>query len=386
MEKLQALLDKRAKLIKDWQNLLNGSEDGLNAEAKAKSDKMYADIEGLDAQIEALRKAQDFEAKLNEPMRKPLNGEPVAKDIKLDEYKNAFEAFVRGAVLTPEYKAVLNTGVGEEGGYIVPEEYQKTIIQKMFELSNTRAISNVITTKSLRNIPVGGELPNFAWVEENGAYGETSTNFTQKQLAAWKLGGIIKVSEELLQDSFINLESYLAGLIAKGLADAESQAFAVGDGTSKPKGYMSLDATVTLSTTDSITADELIDIYYALKDGYTQKATWRMNRATMKAIRKLKDGNSNYIYSPGLTQGERDTILGRNVELDPYVATLGAGNKCICFGDFSYYQIGDRGNIEIQKLSELYAGSGQIGFKVKKRVDAKPTLEEAFVIVKNADS
>ncbi len=241
MEKIKALLDKRAKLVKEWRAYLDKHEEsGLNAEAQAQSDRMYADIMALDKQIDALQKAQELEAKLNEPTRKPLTGELVAKGVKADDYKAAFEAYVKGS-LTPEFKAVLQTGVDENGGYIVPVEYQKTVLEKLIELSRTRAISTVIPTKNDRKIPIGGELPQFSWIEETGTYGDVDTNFAQNTLGAYKLGGIIKVSEEILQDTFINLENYLANLIARGLAYAEGEAFATGDGVNKPKGYMSLD-------------------------------------------------------------------------------------------------------------------------------------------------
>ena len=385
MDKLQQLLDKRAKLFESMKALIDKGEESWNAETKAKYEAMEKDFDALSAQISAMQKLKDFEDKLNEPIREPLVGEAKAKDVKADDYKAAFEAFVKGK-LTPEFKAVLNTGVDSEGGYIVPVEYQKKILEKLIEVSRTRAISNVITTKSDRKIPIGGELPVFSWVEEQGTYGEANTNFAQNTLSAYKLGGIIKVSEELLQDSFIDLENYLATLIARGLAQAEGEAFAVGDGVGKPTGYMSLDATVTLAGTDSIAADELIDIYYSLKSPYRSNAYWRMNDSTLKAIRKLKDGNGNYIYAPALVAGERDAILGRPIELDPFVSPLGASNKVICFGDFDYYYIADRGNISMQKLTELYAANGVVGFKVSKRVDAKPILAEAFTIAQNADS
>lgn len=393
MDKLQQLLDTRAKLFESMKALVDKGEENWNAETKAKYEKMEKDFDALSAQIEAMQKLKDFEDKLNEPLRKPLTGEGEAKGVKADDYKAAFEAFVKGK-LTPEFKAVLNTGTDSEGGYIVPVEYQKKVLEKLIEISRTRAISNVITTQSDRKIPIGGELPVFSWVEEQGAYGEATTNFGQSTLGAYKLGGIIKVSEELLQDTFIDLENYLATLIARGIAQAEGQAFAVGDGVNKPTGYMSLDATVTLASTNSITADELIDIYYSLKSPYRSNAYWRMNDSTLKAIRKLKDANGNYIYAPALVAGERDAILGRPIELDPFVLPLGThtegtatvGNKVVCFGDFNYYYIADRGNMSMQKLTELYAANGVVGFRVNKRVDAKPVLAEAFTIAKNADS
>jgi HK97 family phage major capsid protein len=385
MDKLQQLLDKRAKLFESMKALVDKGEESWNAEAKAKYEAMEKDFDALTAQIEAMQKMKDFEDKLNNPLREPLTGEPQSKDVKTDDYKAAFEAFVKGK-LTPEFKATLNTGIDSEGGYIVPVEYQKKVLEKLIEISRTRAISRVITTKSDKKIPIGGELPTFSWIEETGAYGETGTDFSQATLNAYKLGGIIKVSEELLQDSFINLEDYLATLIARGIAQSEGEAFAVGDGNNKPTGYMSLNANITLSGTDSIAADELIDIYYSLKSPYRSSAYWRMNDATLKAIRKLKDGNGNYIYAPALVAGERDAILGRPIELDPFVSPLGAGNKVICFGDFNYYYISDRGNITMQKLTELFAANGLVGFRVSKKVDAKPILAEAFTIAKNANS
>ena len=151
---LQELLDKRAKLVKDWRDFLDKQEGGLNAEAKAKSDKMEADIDALDAQINALKKQQKLEQKLNEPLNEPIFGDVKGSDNKFT-YKNAFERFVRGN-LTSDFKAVLSEGTGSEGGYLVPEEYQKTILEKLAELSRTRAISTVISTSSTRNIPIGG--------------------------------------------------------------------------------------------------------------------------------------------------------------------------------------------------------------------------------------
>ena len=381
---LQELLDKRAKLVKDWRDFLDKQEGGLNAEAKAKSDKMEADIDALDAQINALKKQQKLEQKLNEPLNEPIFGDVKGSDNKFT-YKNAFERFVRGN-LTSDFKAVLSEGTGSEGGYLVPEEYQKTILEKLAELSRTRAISTVISTSSTRNIPIGGELPNFAWVDENGAYGESNTSFAKAQLGAYKVGGIIKVSEELLQDSAIDLETYLSGLIARGIASIEGNAFAIGDGSKKPTGYTNKTADITLSTTDGVTADELIDIYFALKAPYRANATWRLNGATLKLIRKLKDNNGSYIYSPAMQVGERDILLGRPIEEDPYLPVPGANNKIITLGDFSYYYIADRGNMEIQRLIERYADLGQVGFKVTKRVDAKITVDEAFVVAQNAAS
>jgi len=246
---------------------------------------------------------------------------------------------------------------------------------------------SVIQTESTVNIPVEGDAPTFTWIDEGGAYGETKSTFGKEQIKAWKLGGIIKVSEELLQDNMIDFDAYMAGQIAKGIDKAESPAFAVGNGSSKPTGYAyaaTVGASSTTAGTAAVTADEIIDIYYDLKEEYRDKATWRMTDKTEKAIRKLKNTDGDYIYSPAMNEGERPTLLGKPIVIDNDMAEMGAGNKFIVIGDFDNYQIADRGQMSIQRLNELYAANGYIGFKVHKRVDAKPTLAEAFNAGQNA--
>ena len=377
---LQKLLDKRAKLLKDMRALLNSAGDkGLSGEKEQQYNRMEEDFEALDKQIKAMQKLEEATARLNQPTTEPIVTEPSAT-LQGDggAFKAAFESYVRGEDPS-KWKNAMTTLTGEDGGYVVPEEYQRTIIKKLHEINQTRDISKVIPTASTRNIPVEGDAPEFAWIDEGGTYSETQSSFDKKVLGAWKLGGIIKVSEELLQDSKTDLEDYLAGQIALGINKGEAPAFAIGDGNKKPVGYATGIGGVTLASKDGITGDELIDIFYSLKAGYRARATWRLHDSTMKVIRKLKDGNGNYIYAPALVMGERDMILGRPVVTDFYLPELGATNKpVVVFGDFGYYTIADRGNIEIQRLNELYANEGFIGFRVKKRVDAKRVLDEAF--------
>ena len=303
------------------------------------------------------------------------------------EYTTNFDNYLAGQNML-DAVASMTEGIDVDGGYIVPESYQKTVVMKLNTLSATRSISTVIGTDSTRNIPTEGDAPTFEWVEETGAYGETKTTFGNKQLGAWKLGGIIKVSEELLQDNKINFDSYMAGQIARGIDKAEAPAFAVGDGVNKPKGYVissPVGASSTTSAVDAVTADELIDIYYDLKEEYRQRSKWRMTDKTEKEIRKLKDSDGNYIYGKALAEAERATLLGRAIVIDNSMPEMGAGNKFIVLGDFASFQIGDRGSMSVQRLNELYAGNGMVGFKVHKRVDAKVIIEEAFNAGKNAD-
>ena len=301
------------------------------------------------------------------------------------EYKAGFNNYLAGTDLN-DAKAVMTEGVDAEGGYIVPQTYQDTVVAKLNALGATRRISTVLGTTSTTNIPTEGAAPTFTWVAEGGAYGQTDAKFGNKVLGAHKLGGIIKVSRELLQDTSINFDSYMAGQIALGIDKAESPAFAVGDGVNKPTGY-SVSATVGASSTtaavSAVTSDELIDIFYDLKAEYRKNATWRMNDSTLKAISKLKDGQGNYILGT-LADGTTPTIKGRPVEIDNDMASMGTGNIFVVIGDFSSYQIADRGAMTVQRLDELYAGTGMVGFQVTARVDGKVIIGEAFNAGKNA--
>jgi HK97 family phage major capsid protein len=279
----------------------------------------------------------------------------------------------------------MTEGVSEDGGYIVPVTYQDTVLEKLNTLSRTRSISNVLATTSTRNVPVEGDAPTFAWIDEGAAYGETKSTFGNKQINAYKLGGIIKVSDELLNDSMISFEAYMSNQIAKGIDKAEAPAFCLGDGNKKPTGYATglvATADTTTAATAAITGAEIAKIYYALPEAYRARATWRMNTKSLQKIRELNDGNGVYFYKDEIKNSM--TIEGRPVVIDDNLPDMATGAKFLVFGDFNYYQIGDRGTMEIRRLNEKYADNGLVGFRVTVRVDAKRMLDEAFVVAKNA--
>lgn len=346
---------------------------------------LEASYDAIDMMIKREERISGFEAGMQQPTTTPIDSDPAAQKTNSKEYIAGFDAYLAGTDLN-KYKAAMTVGTNVDGGYTVPVTYQKTVVEKLNAMSATRSISNVIGTSSTTNIPTEGDAPTFAWIDEGAAYGETKSTFGNANIGAWKLGGIIKVSEELLNDTEINFDAYMAGQIAKGIDKAESAAFAVGDGTKKPTGYVTSATVGTSSTTSAVgatTADEVIDIYYDLKDEYRKRATWRMNDTVLKALDKLKDTTGKYILT-SFTDGTSPTIKGRPIVVDNSMADMGAGNKFIVLGDFSYYQIADRGQMSIQRLNELYAGTGMVGFKVTVRVDAKVTQSEAFNAGANA--
>lgn len=191
---------------------------------------------------------------------------------------------------------------------------------------------------------------------------------------------MIKVSDELLNDSVFNIEQYISKEFGRRIGTKEEEAFFIGDGTGKPIGIFNktggADVGVTAATT-SITFDDVMDLYYSLRAPYRNKATWLLNDSTVKAIRKLKDGNGNYIWQPSVREGEPDRILNRPYRTSIYVPELAAGNRVMAFGDYSYYWIADRQGRSFKRLNELFATTGQVGVLASERVDGKLILSEA---------
>ena len=391
------LRNKRAKALEAAKAFLEAhrNTDGfLSEEDDAIYTGMENDITSLGREISRMERLEAMDSELSRPVNAPITEKP-ARTREMDEktgrasdnYRKAFwNQLRRKNEMTPELRNALETGTDSEGGYLVPDEFENTLVQGLTENGVIRANAHVITTSSgLHKIPVVASHGSAAWIDEEGAYTDSDEVFGQVQLDAHKVGTVIKVSEELLNDSAFNLESYISAEFARRIGDKEEEAFLVGNGTGKPTGI--LNATgggtvgVTAAGTAAITADELVDLYYSLNAPYRKNAVWILNDATIKLIRKLKTGDGQYLWQPGIKDGELNTILGRPYFTSPYMPVAAAGAKTIIFGDLSYYWIGDRQGITFKRLNELYAGNGQVGFMASKRLDGKTVLSEAIQIL-----
>lgn len=277
-------------------------------------------------------------------------------------------------------------GQDSEGGYLAPDEYQKTLIDALQDQNIIRPLANVIQTESgERKIPVVASHGTASWMDEEAAYTESDEAFGQVSIGAYKLGTMIKVSEELLRDSVFDLPTYIAKEFARRIGAAEEEAFLTGNGKGKPTGL--LNATggaqtgVTAAAQDAITFDEVMDLFYALRAPYRKNAVFITNDATVKALRKLKNGNGDYIWQPSVKAGTPDTILNRPVYTSVYMPQMAKGKKAMLFGDMSYYWIADRQGRSFKRLNELFAATGQVGFLASERVDGKLILSEAIKVL-----
>ena len=224
-----------------------------------------------------------------------------------------------------------------------------------------------------------------SWVDEEGAIPESDDSIGQVSIGAYKLGTMIKVSEELLNDSVFDLESYISREFARRIGNKEEEAFFTGDGKGKPLGVLAdtggAEVGVTAAAAGAFTADEVFDLFYSLKAPYRKSAVFLMNDASVKALRKLKDSNGQYLWQPSLTAATPDTLMGRPVYTSAFMPAVAAGAKSILFGDLSYYWVADRQGRSFRGLGELYAPTGQVGFLATQRVDGKLVLAEAVKVL-----
>ncbi len=391
MSKIIELREKRAKVWEQAKAFLDEKrgEDGLlSAEDTKTYEKMEAEVVNLGKEVERLERQAAIDLELSRPTRQALTGRPTTggKEDKTGrasgEYAKAFWNAMRRPVVNEADRQSLTVGTDSEGGYLVPDEFERTLIGALEEENIMRTLAKIIKTSSGdRKIPVVASKGSATWVDEEGPILESGDTFTQVSIGAFKLATMIKVSEELLNDSVFDLSSYIAKEFGRRIGAKEEEAFFIGDGEGKPTGIFNgsggAELGVTAAKATEITADELLDLFYSLKAPYRKKAVFVMNDATVKAIRKLKDGTGQYLWQPSITAGEPDTLLNRPVKTSAYIPTLEAAAKVIAFGDFGYYWIADRQGRAFQRLNELYAVTGQIGFKATQRVDGKLILAEA---------
>lgn len=394
MSKVLELREKRAKAweaAKAFLDTKRGNDGLLSAEDTAAYEKMEKDVVDLGKEIERLERQAAIDAELSQPTAAPItnkpNGNPDGEEKKgraSDRYRRTFWNAMRQKNFF-DVENALQAGTDSEGGYLVPDEFEHTLVEALEEENFFRTIATTIQTSSGdRKIPVVASKGEASWIDEEGAITESDDAFGQVSIGAYKVGTMIKVSDELLNDSAFNLEAYISKEFGRRIGSKEEEAFFVGDGKGKPTGILNVTggaADGTTTTAAAIAFDDVMDLFYSVKSPYRKKAVWVLNDTTVKALRKLKDNNGNYIWQPSVQAGQPDMILNRPYHTSSYVPEVAAGKKVMAFGDFSYYWIADRQGRSFKRLNELYAANGQVGFLASQRVDGKLILSEAVKVM-----
>lgn len=403
---IEGLRHKRAdayERMKELNDKAEAESREFTAEEKQEFDRVEGEFDSLEVRIKRSEKlegiapearqvphedAEQREAELEErkiPETFAEFNEQRQADRPQDdpEYRAAFFKWVTTPdvrSMEPDELRVMSKASAGAGLNLVPTSFERQLVQALRDFGVMRQIANVITTESGEAL----EVPGFSahgtasWVAESGAYSASDETASKSTLNAYKAGTLIKVSEELLTDSAFDLEAYFRGEFGARIGVLENTGYVAGDGSGKPTGVAtSASAGVTAAGVAAITADELIDLYHALSPPYRRNASWLLNDSSIKLVRKLKDGDSQYLWQPGLQAGAPDTLLGKPVYADPDVAAAAAGTVSALFGDFSYYWIRDVNGVMFQRLNELYAENGQVGFRAYHRTDGKLMLTSA---------
>ena len=335
---IQELREKRSKAWDTARDFLDSkrNESGLLSEEDSKTyDAMEQQIVAYGKEIQRLERQAQIEAEMNKPTSTPIQNKPNASThsdtktgIASDAYRTAFWNNIRNRNFA-DVRNALQIGEDTEGGYLVPDEFERKLISALEEENVFRPLATKIQTSSGdRKIPVITQKGEARWIEEEEAYTLSDDAFGQISLSAYKVGTAIKISEELLNDSVFDLPSYIAKEFARRIGTKEEEAFLIGDGKGKPTGIFAATggaengATTTGAT---ITFDDVIELFYSLKSPYRKKAVWVLNEQTVKALRKIKDNTGNFIWQPSVSAGLPDTILNR-----PYVTSVYAPTKGNC--------------------------------------------------------
>ena len=376
-------LAKMSALVKTAE----GENRDLTEQEQASYDGFKQERATINARIERaeeLEREESAQGKLDGQPRKPdTQGKASTDPTETKEYQEAFASIVRSRrnSVANDVRAALQIG-SQDGHFAVPQKYRTEMIRKLSTQNCLRQIANVITTTSTENIPIVTDNGAAGWVDELAAYPESDISGDRKVLGAHKLGRICKISEELLQDQAVNLESVLSDAYAKSFAAAEEAGFWKGDGTKKPTGLETqVTKSVTAATATKITYDDLIDVQHSIKQVYRESGVWVMNDLTVALVRKLKNTQGEPIWQDTLRNGEPAMLLGKPVYCSDAIDVPAASKVSVFFGDFkSGVDIGDRGAIEMQRLEELYAANGAIGFRMHSRVDC--ILKDADAVAK----
>jgi HK97 family phage major capsid protein len=403
MKKLEELRSELLTAVTAQRQLVDkahAEKRGFTAEEKVSLEKMDADIDALEGRIAAEEKLQARETKMGASTGTQIThreDSDAAPEKSIEA--RAFHQFLTGGVrsLNAEEARALQVDSDPAGGYVVaPEQMFGSIIQAIDDQTFVRTLAQVVQVNQAQSLGVPTLEANPAdadWTAEIGSTSDDSTmSFGKRALSPDKLSKLIKVSNKLLRLA-PNIEAYVAGRLGYKFAVSEEKGFLTGTGSGQPLGVFIASANgiptsrdvSTDNTTTAITADGLINALYALKGGYQNNASWIFHRDAVKMIRKLKDGDGQYLWQPGLANGEAASILGRPFFMSEYAPnTFTTGLYVGIVGDFNYYMIAEALRLEIQRLVELYAVTDQTGFIGRMWVDGMPILGEAFSRVKLA--
>lgn len=349
------------------------------AEMRTAFDARMAGLDELQTRLDEL------ETRAARPGTQQRNEEPTVE-------QRAFVGYVRSGreALSADETRALRVGDDTAGGFLAPPEFSTEMIRELVEYSPVREAARVGTTARGSVIfPERTAITNAKWEGEIEDSEESDLAFAQQEIFVHEMRTYVDISNKLLEDSAVNIESELNMALAEDFGQKEAIAFVNGTGVKQPFGVMQ-NADIAYTANGHATvlaADPLINLLYALPKAYRSRGAWAMNGTTLATIRKLKDGQNNYLWQPSFQAGEPETILGRPVVEMIDMPDIEAGSYPILYGDFAGgYRIYDRVGLSVLRDPFTMAKKGLVRFHARRRVGAAVTQAARFRKLKMATS
>lgn len=395
------LREQRAKLVADARILTDAIPDGqtMGAEDEAKFTEMMASADKLKGEIDRAERLESEETHLSARIERRAGRETISNDeagALAREETATFHNYLRyGLTDMPQdqrasaatrmqsidasavgrFMNAQSTSSDTGGGYLVPDGFDAVLNRAELMYSGMMEVSKIITTDSGNDInyPTANDTANKGRIlGENTLVTETAVNFGTIKMGAYTFSSdIVLLSNELLQDSAINLDSLFPDLLGERIGRKANEVFTSGSGASVPRGVLTAATLgVTAASATAITADEaFFDLTHSVNRAYRRNARLMMNDATSKALAKLKDGDGNYLWQVSIATGKPDTIYGYPYTINDDMPDIATGAKTILFGDFSKYMIRRVSGARVLRLAERYADYGQVAFLAFQRMD-----------------
>jgi len=442
-KQIEELRAARAKMVAEGRAIVGVAEKegrGLNAEEESRWDRCMKDVDDHKARIDRMERQLAADAEpvpvVRAPEQRTATGDDgvitlpdgrIARIVQPGESRRVIDPTVetrhewesperfatRQRRSRPEYTAAVNAyfqrGEGAlhaaiasraiqadndiVGGYLVmPQAFTDGLIKFLDDAVYIRSKATKLTSGGAQSLGCPSfdtDISDADWTSELATGSEDSSmRFGKRELTPHPLAKRVKASNKILRNARIpgGAEGFVRGRLGYKFGTTEEAAFLTGNGSQQPLGVytastrgISTGRDVVCGSSTNFTADGLIDVKYSLKAQYQSQAEWMVHRQGMKRIRKLKDGDGQYLWSPGLASNGPDTMLDRPVvqsEFNP--STFTASQYVIILGVWSFYWIVDGEDISVQRLNELYAETNQTGFIARRELDGMPVLEEAF--------
>ncbi|WP_285397638.1 phage major capsid protein [Lysinibacillus sp. fls2-241-R2A-57] len=361
---MPTLVEQRNNLLDEMDNLLKGAKEetrALTEQEATRFDEIKNEIAGLDKTIAALDEARSLDKKLPAKQAEERTEEEAET--------RAFDNYIRGVV---EDRADVNLTVGANGA-VIPSSIANKIIQKVYDISPIYQLATRYNVGGSLSIPYYDESAGtieMAYADEFVELESTSGKFGSIELKGFLAGALSKVSKSLVNNSQFDLVSFVVGKMAESIAKwIENQLL---NGTpNKVTGLSTVTQSITAAAATVVTADELIDVQEEVPDVFQGSAIWIMNKETRKDIRKLKDGQGNYLLNKDATARWGYTLLGKDVYTSDNMPKMAAGKTVVFYGDMSGLAVKLSENVSIEILREKYATQHAIGVVGWIEIDSK---------------